>query len=774
MESSLPSDSERAPSTEAAFLSPCLSAKAHPLMPEVPLRPRCPIRRSGQQLYCWFQANTYAPRWLPRSWSRPLTGYLIAVLFEALAVGMTLLLFHAMPIFAIQGSLVILVIVLVALTWGAGPGLLATVVGTVLLNELMLFPHLPVSLKAIEGICALFFSLIGFSISLLASQSRRARQRAEEMAAQMKAIFESIADGVIVTDHQGRIVQMNPATRTLLGIEQAPQGLSLQALEQREGFSASNEQHQPLTEAERPMNRYLRGETLTNEQSVDLLIHTGDGREVQVNTSGAPIRTQAGHLLGAVEVIRDVTAQRQMERQGRDALHALLEMAESLVRVQHAPTPDDGEQLRSGADPTLQIVARRLAELTRRVLGCQQVSMAAVELETGAFQPVTVVGLAPGQEAQWWQGWTQEPRRLGEHLPAALLAKLRAGEPIRLERAHPAIRSWQQVYAAQTVLFVPMLIGETLVGVLEIDYGAEEQNPACPHKIALAKAAARLGALVLERERLQRDRAEARANELALRETNQQMDTFLGIASHELKHPLAVLKLSTQLSKRRIQHLGERDAEAARAIKPALDPLASTEHQLERLERLVNDVLDVSRIQAGKLELRPDTADLAEIVRQAVEEQRQVAPERLLLLYLPSEARAPVFADGERIGQVVTNYLTNALKYSPADRPVFIGLDVEDQQARVWVRDEGPGLPPDEQERIWERFHRVRGVEVQSGTGVGLGLGLHICRTIIEQQQGQVGVRSLSGAGSTFWFTLPLSLQEERQFDGTLRALRAM
>lgn len=126
----------------------------------------------------------------------------------------------------------------------------------------------------------------------------------------------------------------------------------------------------------------------------------------------------------------------------------------------------------------------------------------------------------------------------------------------------------------------------------------------------------------------------------------------------------------------------------------------------------------------------------------------------------------PVTGDAQRLGQVVTNYVTNALKYSPADRPVTVGLDVEEGQARVWVRDEGPGLPAEEQERIWDRFHQARGIEVQSGSGVGLGLGLYICRSIIEQHQGHVGVQSTSGAGSTFWFTVPLARPEPAQEGG--------
>jgi signal transduction histidine kinase len=117
----------------------------------------------------------------------------------------------------------------------------------------------------------------------------------------------------------------------------------------------------------------------------------------------------------------------------------------------------------------------------------------------------------------------------------------------------------------------------------------------------------------------------------------------------------------------------------------------------------------------------------------------------------------PVYADAGRIEQAITNYLINALKYSPADRPVEVGVTVEsNQQARVWVRDHGPGLPQEEQDLIWERFHRVKGVEVQSGAGVGLGLGLHISRMIVERHHGQVGVDSAPGQGSTFWFTLPL------------------
>jgi hypothetical protein len=115
-----------------------------------------------------------------------------------------------------------------------------------------------------------------------------------------------------------------------------------------------------------------------------------------------------------------------------------------------------------------------------------------------------------------------------------------------------------------------------------------------------------------------------------------------------------------------------------------------------------------------------------------------------------------VLADRDRISQVVTNYVTNAIRYSPASQPVHIGLTAEKDLARVWVRDRGPGLSAEAQKEIWQRFHQVKGIPAQSGSGKGLGLGLYICQTLIAQHQGEVGVESSPGEGSRFWFTLPI------------------
>jgi signal transduction histidine kinase len=156
-----------------------------------------------------------------------------------------------------------------------------------------------------------------------------------------------------------------------------------------------------------------------------------------------------------------------------------------------------------------------------------------------------------------------------------------------------------------------------------------------------------------------------------------------------------------------------------------------------------------------------ECCDLAAIVDEAVAEQRLIWPDRRIVYDPAADLTASVLADEQRIGQVVTNYLTNALKYSPADRPVEVWLEVGEAEARVCVRDEGPGLPAAEQERIWERFQQVEGIKAQSGIDGGLGLGLYITRTIVEHYHGEVGLDSAPGQGATFWCTLPLASTTE-------------
>lgn len=267
---------------------------------------------------------------------------------------------------------------------------------------------------------------------------------------------------------------------------------------------------------------------------------------------------------------------------------------------------------------------------------------------------------------------------------------------------------------------------------------------------------------ITERKRIEEERKQLLALE---QEANRRMDAFLSMASHELRTPLTGINGYLELAKLQLASFTSQKTPQIEQLMSGLDVLNQiierAEHHGELLQRLINELLDISRIQMGKLQMHVRRCDLTMIVREVVQDQRQMVPARTILLEMPDAEEVLVLADADRIGQVITNYLTNTFKYSPAGSPVAVRLEVEGQTARVSVRDEGPGLTAQQQEHIWERFYQVEGIETQSASVGGLGLGLYICQTFIERHNGQVGVQSIPGQGSTFWFTLPLALKLE-------------
>lgn len=250
------------------------------------------------------------------------------------------------------------------------------------------------------------------------------------------------------------------------------------------------------------------------------------------------------------------------------------------------------------------------------------------------------------------------------------------------------------------------------------------------------------------------------ANSIAAQEANRRMDNFISIACHELKTPLTSIKGFIQLSSRRLQHLknSQNSEQASSEIASIHSLLSRTSSQIERLNNLMNDFLDVTRLQSDQIELNQISCDLVTITRQVVQHKQSLHPERVLQLLDPIPEKLPIIADPQRIGQVIANYLSNALKYAVATKPISIRLENTGLNAMLSVIDRGPGLPKAEQQQIWQRFYRVEEIEVQNGSDIGLGLGLYLNETIIQKHQGQIGVESQPGQGSRFWFSLPLAM----------------
>jgi PAS domain S-box-containing protein len=240
------------------------------------------------------------------------------------------------------------------------------------------------------------------------------------------------------------------------------------------------------------------------------------------------------------------------------------------------------------------------------------------------------------------------------------------------------------------------------------------------------------------------------------KEAEQRRQEFLSMVNHELRTPLTVIQGFLELIMFYIERLAKNPVGGEDDFRKLTSMLQQTQQQVEIESRLVTELLDVSRMEMQKFSLSLQRCDLVPLIQQVVANQRQMALSRSIELQLPPCTEVPVIADADRIEQVINNYLSNALKYSPPDRQVLVLLQVEEAMARVSIRDQGPGLTLEQQQRIWERFYQAETARY-SGSFEGLGLGLYIVRTIIAQHQGQVGVESAPGQGATFWFMLPLA-----------------
>ena len=273
----------------------------------------------------------------------------------------------------------------------------------------------------------------------------------------------------------------------------------------------------------------------------------------------------------------------------------------------------------------------------------------------------------------------------------------------------------------------------------------------------------KIALLIILRDIFARKQAEVHTQERVQHEAQQRMNEFLSIASHELKTPLTSIKGNIQLMARKLKPKldtsSTHDDQTNNLLSEARELLERTDKQITQLSRLVNTLLESSRITANTMDLLLELCELDTLVHEVMQDVRHIPKTRVVHVEVSAEENILVMADVNRIKQVVIHLLSNAHKYSPLEEHIDVLLQTEGEIARVSVHDAGLGIPLNEQNKIWERYYRVPTIDVQNGSEIGLGLGLHISRTIIEQHHGHIGVQSTPGAGSTFWFTLPLSIQ---------------
>jgi PAS domain S-box-containing protein len=576
------------------------------------------------------------------------------------------------------------------------------------------------------------------------TQARPGAQRQEPHSAHSASehpyrdIIERAPDALLAVDRHGRIALVNQQTEVMFGYAREELlGQPIEAL---------------LPERSRAAHRQLRAgymaEPHTRPMGVDLPLfgRRRDGVEFPVEIGLSPLH--AGSEVAVVAIVRDITERRQIE-----AERAAAEAANQELRKLQTIT-ETGLQT-SMLQVTMDELLPALLDRIRQVMTVDNV---AILLATPGEEALTLT-MAQGAEKRV----TGQMRiAFGEGVAGRIAA---TREPVvvddlrTVEVANPLLREEFRSLAG-----APMLVDARLVGVLHVASVAPRHFT--DTDIRLLQLVAQRVASLIEQSRLyaeeqasRRAAEAARANAEAARELSQRLDEFVSIASHDIRTPVAVIRGNIQQALREYDQLLANEALAHGDVRAVRESLAEAVAGADRLTRLVDMLFDIVRARNGKLELQMSLCDLAAIVNATAEAQRIATPSRAIQLELPEERPVLVYADADRLGQVLNNYLSNAIKYSPDTSVITTRLEVYGDKAIVSVQDEGPGLSWTEQSRIWEMFHRAPGVHVQSATAnaASLGLGLHVCKQIIELHQGQVGVESIEGQGATFWFSLALA-----------------
>ena len=421
-------------------------------------------------------------------------------------------------------------------------------------------------------------------------------------------------------------------------------------------------------------------------------------------------------LLGglAAAVVESDAARRAQERRARQA--------EILAEIDSPPR---------GADVAGSV--GRFDHLVSALTHGLGADYAAVYLLDSGEKALSRVAAAGEQVAVDWP-----PQRIDLDRGGPLAGAYRDGAPLLLTSDDPALSALGSAVAS--AVWAPIVVGGEWRGVLLL---ASRSGDAFTRldQVFLQVVAARVG-MTLEEERLaahrlelERERAEADARQ-----------AFVGVISHELKTPVAVIQAYTDLLLRRAERAGD---------EANLDILQRIGDQADRMLGLIDQLLDIQRLEAGLFTLEPSRFDLAALAIRVGEEAEATArAEGVTVATYSDPPRIPIVADRRRVEEVLQNLIQNAVKYTRAGSKVEVRVRESRGRAIVSVRDRGVGILPEEQERVFERFYQGRN---RLGAGhVGLGLGLYISREIVRRHGGEIWLESAPEKGSTFHFSLPL------------------
>ncbi len=430
-----------------------------------------------------------------------------------------------------------------------------------------------------------------------------------------------------------------------------------------------------------------------------------------------------------------------MEKRTRDAIDALLAMAEALMGIpRHLSHKDDI----SGETFVASMIGQGIVDIAHTILGSHRVCIMAVDPETEHLRPVALVGLPTETESDWFTK-VSNLSLLDILIDPNLVKLLYAKEVLLVDMTRPPYQDRPNSYNIRVMLVAPICVNHQLVGVLYSDYGNEEHEYT-EEELSVIRTMTKLAALVIEREQAEAERSRAL---FALRQANEQLSTinkvqsnFVSVVSHEFRTTLTSIQGFSELI---------RDENFSREeVKEYATDINSN---ALLLNEMISEMLDLERMKSGQVQLKREPVALTSLLTHVVNAIAAITPHHTFHLQL-DETIPPLSTDRDKLIQVITNLVGNAVKYSPAGGEIFISSHIENSLAHVSVQDQGIGIPSHALEQIFIPYYRVEAESSRYITGTGLGLS--IVRQIIEMHSGNIWAESTHGHGSTFHFTLPL------------------
>ncbi|HEX7735649.1 MAG TPA: ATP-binding protein [Ktedonobacteraceae bacterium] len=500
-----------------------------------------------------------------------------------------------------------------------------------------------------------------------------------------------------------------------------------------------------------------------------LLLHLPSGRKIAVTVRSFSLGNQGRDTAEIVLAFQRWHESPHLQRVQESMLDLITAIAQIPEQMDHV-LPEETFLL---APPVL-FVTQQVVNVIRSVLDCHDAEMLAFGRQTSHLYFMAGSGLTAEQEQYWRDvGGLFHPL---EVLDNAAFARLSANQEVVLviDRLHTRERLGKQLpFPASlrpvspgsetflTFLILPLFLEQQWVGVLLV-VKASSEGAYTPEEIALAKVTTAQTMLLIEEILYLYAQGEKQKKVLVQREVSRLAGEFLILASHELRTPLTGIMGNLQLAQHRLKALKDQFTDLSAQIHAPFaqvqQPLVSASQSAQLQQRMINDLIDDARIQTNTLTLSLHTEDLSILLREVVARQQHVASEHSIVLDVPPlEQGVPILADAGRIKYVLTTYLTNACTSSPPGRPVEAHLREEEGLARVSVHNEGAGIAREDLDHLWDRFYRAKGSAVQHELDLSCGLPLYLCRVFIERQEGNVGVRSTPGEGTTFWLTVPIT-----------------